>query len=117
MPELPEVESLARYLGEQSVDRRVARVDVAAFHALKTFDAPADALVGRTVTGTDRRGKFLVVTAEPLHLVLHLARGGWMKWHDVLPAARPRPGAKGPLAFRVALDDGSGFDVTEAGTE
>ena len=28
----------------------------------------------------------------------------------------PRPG-KGPLAFRVILDDGSGFDLTEAGTQ
>jgi formamidopyrimidine-DNA glycosylase len=117
VPELPEVESLARYLAEQAGGQRVARVDVAAFHALKTFDPPADALVGRTVTGTDRRGKFLVVTAEPLHLVLHLARGGWVKWHDVLPTARPRPGAKGPLALRVGLDGGGGFDVTEAGTE
>ena len=28
----------------------------------------------------------------------------------------PRPG-KGPLALRVVLDDGSGFDLTEAGTQ
>ena len=117
MPELPEVESLARYLGEQATGQRVARVDVAAFHALKTFDPPADALVGLAVTGTDRRGKFLAVTAEPLHLALHLARGGWVKWHDTLPSGRPRPGAKGPLALRVAFENGSGFDVTEAGTE
>jgi DNA-formamidopyrimidine glycosylase len=95
----------------------VARVDVAAFHALKTFDPPADALVGLAVTGTDRRGKFLAVTAEPLHLVLHLARGGWVRWQDTLPRGRPRPGAKGPLALRVAFENGSGFDVTEAGTE
>ncbi len=117
MPELPEVESLARFLAEQAEGRTIARVDIAAFHALKTFDPPAEALVGRTVTGTDRRGKFLVVTAEPLHLVFHLARGGWVKWHDKLPTARVRPGGKGPLALRVALDGGSGFDVTEAGTE
>jgi formamidopyrimidine-DNA glycosylase len=117
MPELPEVESLARFLGEQAVGQTVDRVDVAAFHALKTFDPPVDALVGRTVTGTGRRGKFLVVTAEPLHLVLHLARGGWVRWHDVLPKSRPRPGAKGPLALRVALSGGAGFDATEAGTE
>ena len=117
MPELPEVESLARYLGEQAVGQEVARVDVAAFHALKTFDPPVDALVGHPVTGTGRRGKFLVVTAEPLHLVLHLARGGWVRWHDVLPKSRPKPGAKGPLALRVALSRGGGFDATEAGTE
>ena len=31
--------------------------------------------------------------------------------------ARPRQAGQGPLALRVGLDDGSGFDVTEQGTE
>ncbi len=50
-----------------------------------------------------------------LHLVTHLARAGWLRWRDSLPAAPARPG-KGPLAFRVRFTDGSGFDLTEAGT-
>jgi formamidopyrimidine-DNA glycosylase len=48
-------------------------------------------------------------------MVMHLARGGWLRWRDSLPGEPTRPG-KGPLAFRVRLDDGSGFDLTEAGT-
>ncbi|MGH9152695.1 MAG: Fpg/Nei family DNA glycosylase [Acidimicrobiales bacterium] len=119
MPELPEVEALARFLAERAGGRVVERVEVAAFAALKTFDPPLDALVGRTVEGCARRGKFLLLPTgggEGPWLVLHLARGGWVRWSDELPAAPARPG-KGPLALRVGLDGGAGFDVTEAGTE
>lgn len=116
MPELPEVESLARFLGEQARGQEIVRADLAAFSALKTFDPPLDALLGLTVTGTGRRGKFLLIEAAPLWLVTHLARGGWVRWHDALPTARPKPG-RGPLALRVGLSGGGGFDVTEAGTE
>lgn len=116
MPELPEVESLARFLREQATGLTVARVELAAFAALKTYDPPLDALVGRTVNGCGRRGKFLLLAADPLWLVLHLARGGWLRWSDPLPVARAKPG-KGPLALRLGFDGGAGFDVTEAGTE
>ncbi len=68
------------------------------------------------MAGCGRRGKFLLLDAGGLWLVLHLARGGWVRWSDELPAARARPG-KGPLALRVGLEGGAGFDVTEAGTE
>jgi len=46
---------------------------------------------------------------------MHLARAGWLRWRDEQPTAPPKPG-KSPLAFRLTLDDGSGFDLTEAGT-
>jgi formamidopyrimidine-DNA glycosylase len=39
-----------------------------------------------------------------------------MQWRASVPAARLRPG-RSPLALRIGLDDGSGFDLTEAGTE
>jgi formamidopyrimidine-DNA glycosylase len=119
MPELPEVESLAGFLAERAKGRTIERAELAAFAALKTFDPPLEALVGRTVEGCGRRGKFLLLETsggDPLWLVIHLARGGWVRWSDELPAARGRPG-KGPLALRVGLDGGAGFDVTEAGTE
>jgi formamidopyrimidine-DNA glycosylase len=51
-----------------------------------------------------------------LHLITHLARGGWLRWRDQLPPAPARPG-KSPLAARVHLDDGSGWDLTEMGTQ
>ena len=116
MPELPEVEALARFLAERTVGRVVASVTVGTISALKTY-APAPAeLAGRTVTGVTRHGKWLdLATQHGPHLLAHLSRAGWLRWYDVAPATPVRPG-KSPIALRVVLDDGAGFDLTEAGT-
>jgi formamidopyrimidine-DNA glycosylase len=113
---MPEVESLAQFLTEHCVGRVIARIDLAAFSALKTYDPPLSALHGLEIDGVTRRGKFLDVSAQGLHLVFHLARAGWLRWKEAQPSAPLRPG-KGPLALRVVLDDASGFDLTEAGTQ
>jgi formamidopyrimidine-DNA glycosylase len=117
MPELPEVESLAAFLREHAVGHTVARADAASFSVLKTFDPPLTALAGQVITEVGRHGKFLdLSTDQGLHLITHLARAGWLRWRDDLPTAPPKPG-KSPLAFRLRLDDGSGFDLTEQGTK
>ncbi|MFD8775595.1 Fpg/Nei family DNA glycosylase [Streptomyces sp. NPDC059916] len=116
MPELPEVEALTDFLTEHLVGHEIVRVLPVAVSVLKTYDPPPAALEGRTVTGVTRHGKFLDLDADGLHLVTHLARAGWLHWRDQLPDGPPRPG-KGPLALRVALEDGEGFDLTEAGTQ
>jgi formamidopyrimidine-DNA glycosylase len=116
MPEMPEVESLARFLTQKCVGRVIARVDLVAFSALKTYSPPLSALIGLEIEAVHRHGKFLDISAQGLHLVFHLARAGWLRWRDSLPDAPPKPG-RGPLAMRLRLDDGSGFDLTEAGTQ
>ncbi|MBW0118187.1 Fpg/Nei family DNA glycosylase [Pseudonocardia abyssalis] len=123
MPELPEVEALAHHLREHAIYRPVARVDVASMSAVKTFDPPVTALAGRVVTGAARYGKFLSVEFldrpdDPLHLITHLSRAGWLRWHDTATLTPPKPG-RGPLELRVHLDHvgGPGFDLTEAGTQ
>jgi formamidopyrimidine-DNA glycosylase len=116
VPELPEVQALAGDLRTRLAERAVARLDVVAFSALKTFDPPVSALQGLFIGGVTRHGKFLDIEVDDLHLIVHLARGGWIRWRDELPAVPARPG-KGPLAARLALDDGSGLDFTEAGTQ
>ncbi|MGO8959377.1 MAG: Fpg/Nei family DNA glycosylase [Streptosporangiaceae bacterium] len=121
MPELPEVEALAADLRERAVGREIDRADIAEFSVLKTYDPALTALRGARLAGTSRRGKFLDLVTEPagggppLHLVTHLARAGWLRWRESLPETPPKPG-KGPLAFRLRFTDGSGFDLTEAGT-
>src|SRR5579859_2079032 len=141
MPELPEVESLAAFLRERAAGRTIARAEAASIAVLKTFDPPLTALTGRVIATAGRHGKFLDLTCAPeaggpqpggpqpggpqpggpqpggpdLHLIMHLARAGWLRWRDELSDKPVKPG-KSPLAFRLTLDDGSGFELTEAGT-
>ena len=167
MPELPEVQALAAYIEQQARGRRIADLQLVSFAALKTPDPPPSALVGRTIVGAGRRGKFLVIetgapegatpdglaSEEPaadsrragdrephaLWLAVHFSRAAWLRWHGAPASPRPAsrtstaadaedlravpPGASrprlrsGPIAMRVTLDDGSGFDLTEAGTQ
>ncbi|GAA0650194.1 Fpg/Nei family DNA glycosylase [Streptomyces thermocarboxydovorans] len=117
MPELPEVEALKDFLTEQLVGHEIVRVLPVAISVLKTYDPPLTALEGREVTGVQRHGKFLALATDGgPWFVTHLARAGWLQWKDRLPSGPPRSG-KGPLALRVALETGAGFDLTEAGTQ
>ncbi|WFE22575.1 DNA-formamidopyrimidine glycosylase family protein [Solwaraspora sp. WMMD937] len=118
MPELPEVQALAAYLRQRAVGRRVERVEVSAINALKTYDPPPSAVAGAAVTDAGRHGKFLDIELDgALHLVVHLARAGWLHYRESFASAAPLKPGKGPIAVRVRLDDGSGFDLTEAGTQ
>ena len=118
MPELPEVESLARFVTERAGGLQVVRTELASFAALKTFDPPLEALAGQVLADAGRRGKFLTLRfRDDLWLVLHLARGGWLRWRDELSTARAKPSPKSPLALRLGFAGGGGFEVTEAGTE
>ena len=93
MPELPEVEALAAYLRERAAGHVIERVDVAAISALKTFDPPMSAAHGLPVTGAARHGKFLDISVgDDLHLVVHLARAGWLHYRDALIAGAAAPG-------------------------
>src|SRR5580704_3955892 len=96
--------------------RRVKRCLLTSFSALKTVDPPLEGLIGGTVVGVQRRGKFVCIEVDDLWLVTHLARGGWVKWYDTVPSGSLRPG-RSPIALRMSLDDGSGLDITEMGHE
>jgi formamidopyrimidine-DNA glycosylase len=118
VPELPEVESLARFVTGQAGGKVLNRAELASFAALKTFDPPLDALRGEVLQEAGRRGKFLTLRfRDDLWLVLHLARGGWVRWRDELADKRAKPSPKSPLALRLGFEGGGGFEVTEAGTE
>ncbi|MFC5676242.1 Fpg/Nei family DNA glycosylase [Aeromicrobium endophyticum] len=119
MPELPEVNALVEFLDDQMTGAVVAAVELASFAVLKTFDPPASALEGLEVSGVTRHGKFIDIDVSGLHVVVHLAKAGWLRWSDSLPDTRLKLGASN-IAARVRLDRGDGptvgFDVTEAGT-
>ncbi len=115
MPELPEVEALCRSFDTRLRGRVVSRVTVRSVAVLKTFDPPVTALEGRASAGCVRRGKFLDLSIPPLHLVVHLARGGWIRLLD--KPTNARPSLRGPLAVMVTLEDGGSLEITEHGTD
>lgn len=115
MPELPEVEALCRSFDASLRGRVVARMTVRSVAVLKTFDPPATALEGLAFDGCVRRGKFIDLELTPLHLVVHLARGGWIRLRE--KPTNARPSLRGPLAVIVTLEDGGSIEVTEHGTD
>lgn len=115
VPELPEVEALARQLGGRLTGRTIEAVLVPSVAALKTVEPTVSQLVGGRIAKVKRRGKFVVISAERLYLVVHLARAGWIAWRPEIAARKLAQ--RGPLAARIRLDDGSGIDITEQGRE
>ncbi|MFC7861530.1 Fpg/Nei family DNA glycosylase [Arthrobacter koreensis] len=127
MPEMPEVQGLADFLRTKLLPdggspAQVADVEVLSFAVLKTAGVPLEALQEGPVTAVQRRGKYLIITAGGVHLVMHLAKAGWLRWSDALKPGKLRPG-KGRMALRVRFAaaepgrDEPGFDLTEAGTK
>jgi formamidopyrimidine-DNA glycosylase len=116
VPELPEVQALVDDLGGRLGGRRVDRLQLDSFAALKTFDPPISALSGQTIGPVARHGKFLDLAIGELHLVIHLARAGWIRWRENAPQPS-KSLSRGPMMARLILDDGSGVDVTEGGTK
>ncbi|MCC3295661.1 Fpg/Nei family DNA glycosylase [Arthrobacter sp. zg-Y411] len=125
MPEMPEVQGLVDFLRTKLLPADappavVSDVEVLSFSVLKTAGVPVEELRGQPVQGVERQGKFIILSAGGVHLVMHLAKAGWLRWSDALKPGRLRPG-KGAMALRVrfAADDAGkepGFDLTEAGT-
>ncbi len=128
MPELPEVQALAEFVATRGRGRRIVRVDLLSFAALKTVSPPPSALVGRDIAGCGRRGKFLLIETvpsalaetvhgmpappegDPLWLVIHFARAGWLRWHDA-------PADAGSAARSPATADGLGAARSRATAE
>jgi len=86
MPELPEVEVTRRTFAE-----RIAGATIEAIRLGKPLRWPlgiaAQALVGRTVLGVRRRGKYLLVDLDEGVLLLHLGMSGSLRFRDAFPAA------------------------------
>jgi formamidopyrimidine-DNA glycosylase len=116
---MPEVDALVSFLRDRMAGGVVADLEVASISVLKTFDPPPTAFAGLAVADVRRFGKFIDIDVDGLHLVIHLAKAGWVRWSDNLSQNRLKLG-NGPIAMRVRLDLGNGpshgFDLTEAGT-
>jgi formamidopyrimidine-DNA glycosylase len=83
MPELPEVEIVARRIGEAVAGAQVESAAAPGINALKTFDPPLSALEGGSLVGLRRRGKHLIVDADGgLSLLVHLMSAGRLQLFD-----------------------------------
>jgi formamidopyrimidine-DNA glycosylase len=112
MPELPEVEIVARRLNTALVGAGVESALAPGMNVMKTFDPALDALVGREVTGVRRVGKMPVVEFGELALLIHLMSAGRLKAFD--KRASPKDRASRVL---VRLDDGRELRLREFGTK
>ncbi|HEX2416021.1 MAG TPA: DNA-formamidopyrimidine glycosylase family protein [Thermoleophilaceae bacterium] len=112
MPELPEVEITARRLGRALAGALIESALAPGINALKTFDPPLDALVGRHVDGVRRIGKMLAVEAGDLTLLVHLMSAGRLQLFDGRASLRDRSSR-----VLVRLEDGRELRLREFGTQ
>ncbi len=132
MPELPEVETVRRQLEPELVGRRIERAEVLDERWTRP-GAPSgveEALGGRSVTGIDRRGKYLIVRLDDgAALVMHLRMTGNLLLRppgssqvaDLMETERlggPRLYESHPearhLRARISFEDGSELWFTDA---
>ncbi|MGH8929407.1 MAG: DNA-formamidopyrimidine glycosylase family protein [Egibacteraceae bacterium] len=115
MPELPEVQAHAERLEISLAGAVLERVESLAFAALKTYQPPPDAAVGRPLETVGRRGKLLVLGFGDQSHVVHLMQGGRLR-PDSGAGQRPKSRLKGGL-MRWHFRDHPALTLTEAGTE
>src|SRR3954452_10638578 len=101
MPELPEMEIVARRLAEVLPGETVESALAPGINALKTFDPPLPALQGPPFTGVSRRGKLLMLELGELVVLLHLMSAGRLQLHPKRASLRDKTSR---LLLRLAGD-------------
>ena len=90
MPELPEVETIARELGPRLVGRHIVSVDVLHPRIVRHSPRPLEeALQGRRISAVQRHGKFLLVQTGAEWLTIHLGMTGQLLF-DAPPSKHTR---------------------------
>ncbi len=102
MPELPEVEYVARQLQSDLVGRAIVRADVFWARSIEGMDTGefVSRVAGREVTGIGRRGKYLLIfLSDGQTLIVHRRMSGNLTFAD-------GPDAQPYVRVAFALDDG-----------
>lgn len=78
MPELPEVETIARKLAPELLGRTIKEADL---RWSRTLAAPSprkfrEQVKGQKITGVSRRAKYLILSLSTFHLLIHLRMSG-----------------------------------------
>jgi formamidopyrimidine-DNA glycosylase len=111
MPELPEVEIVARRLNASLSGASVESALAPGMNVMKTFDPPLEALAGREATGVRRIGKMPVLEFGELALLVHLMSAGRLRVFDKRASVKDRASR-----VLVRLDDGRELRLREFGT-
>jgi formamidopyrimidine-DNA glycosylase len=112
MPELPEVEIVARRLDTALAGAEVESALAPGMNVMKTFDPPLDALAGRELTAVRRIGKMPVVEFGDLALLVHLMSAGRLRVHDKRASLKDRASR-----VLIRLTDGRELRLREMGTK
>jgi formamidopyrimidine-DNA glycosylase len=112
MPELPEMEIVARRLGAALPGETIESALAPGINALKTFDPPLHALEGRAFTGVRRRGKLLMLDLGELVVLTHLMSAGRIQLHPKRAGLRDRTSR-----LLLRLPGGRELRVREFGTK
>ena len=112
MPELPEVEAVARLIGDAVTGAEVESALAPGVNVMKSFKPPLDQLAGDRIAGIRRRGKLLIVDfASGLSLVIHLMSAGKLQVFE--KRAGPKDRSSRVL---IRLVDGRELRIRESGT-
>jgi formamidopyrimidine-DNA glycosylase len=90
VPELPEVQALAERLADAVGGSTFQAADVLQFSSLKTVTPRASELVGRSVTGVGRRGKYVAFELGGPRVLVHLSQGGRADIENPPKTTKPR---------------------------
>lgn len=112
MPELPEVEIVARRLDAALRGAEVESALAPGMNVMKTFEPPLEALAGRELTAVRRIGKMPVVEFGELALLIHLMSAGRLRAFE--KRASPKDRASRVL---LRLTDGRELRLREFGTK
>ncbi|HXQ88851.1 MAG TPA: DNA-formamidopyrimidine glycosylase family protein [Solirubrobacterales bacterium] len=112
MPELPEVEIVARRLDTALAGAEVESALAPGMNVMKTFDPPLDALAGGELTAVRRVGKMPVVEFGDLALLVHLMSAGRLRVHDKRASLKDRASR-----VLIRLTDGRELRLREMGTK
>ncbi len=113
MPEMPEVETICRYLRDHVVGKTIADVDIRLPRLVK-WPSPEDfssIMVGRTFESMERRAKYLLfhLTGEWV-LVIHLRMTGRLFYRDADHAANDS------ARVVIAFDSGDAMEYSDSRT-
>ncbi len=77
MPELPEVETVKRYLEKQIINFKIEKVNLANKKSLRNVsEKKLKSIEGQKIKSLDRKAKHLIINLEKDYLILHLRMEG-----------------------------------------